>query len=175
MSTLIANATIKGRRDTAGNWTSNNPTPGAGEWCYETDTGKAKIGDGSTAWTSLKYACIPSGLVTAERYNTGWVANSDWTAVSLNVNHALGANLPGLDVAFFISPTGSDSDCVKMGGATVSSVDTGFSFKAVDVNNIELDLHTSGIAFITSAFGIQIVDTESWYYKVVVTKLTIQT
>lgn len=43
------------RRDTAANWTSNNPTLSAGEMGYETDTGKFKIGDGSTAWTSLAY------------------------------------------------------------------------------------------------------------------------
>ena len=41
--------------DTAANWTSNNPTPLQGEWCLETDTGYTKIGDGSTAWTSLRY------------------------------------------------------------------------------------------------------------------------
>jgi hypothetical protein len=48
-------STIKLRRDTAANWTSNNPTLAAGEIGVETDTGKFKIGDGSTAWTSLAY------------------------------------------------------------------------------------------------------------------------
>lgn len=43
------------RRDTAANWTSNNPTLAAGECGFETDTNKLKIGDGSTAWTSLSY------------------------------------------------------------------------------------------------------------------------
>ncbi len=55
MSSLITNATIQIRKDTAGNWTSNNPTPADGELCRETDTGYLKIGDGSTAWTSLNY------------------------------------------------------------------------------------------------------------------------
>ncbi len=55
MSSLITNATIQIRKDTAGNWTSNNPTPAAGEWCKETDTGNLKQGDGSTAWTALGY------------------------------------------------------------------------------------------------------------------------
>jgi len=52
---IINEATVKVRRDTAGNWTSNNPTLNQGEWGYETDTGKIKIGDGSTVWTSLEY------------------------------------------------------------------------------------------------------------------------
>ena len=55
MSSLLRFATIQIRRDTAGNWTSENPTPHLGEWCLETDTGYTKLGDGSTAWNSLKY------------------------------------------------------------------------------------------------------------------------
>jgi hypothetical protein len=47
---------LQQRRDTAANWTSNNPTLAAGEIGLETDTAKFKIGDGSTAWTSLAYA-----------------------------------------------------------------------------------------------------------------------
>jgi len=46
---------IQFRRDTASNWTSNDPTLAAGELGIETDTGQYKIGDGSTAWSSLSY------------------------------------------------------------------------------------------------------------------------
>ena len=49
------------RRDTATNWTSNNPTLLAGELGAETDTGKFKVGDGTTAWTSLAYSSGPAG------------------------------------------------------------------------------------------------------------------
>ncbi|SVB52670.1 uncharacterized protein METZ01_LOCUS205524 [marine metagenome] len=52
---------IQLRRDTASNWTSANPTLAAGEFAIETDTDKYKIGDGSTAWTSLGYSSLPSG------------------------------------------------------------------------------------------------------------------
>ena len=48
-------AKIQFRRDTAANWTSANTILSAGELGYETDTNKAKIGDGSTAWHSLEY------------------------------------------------------------------------------------------------------------------------
>ena len=47
---------IQLRRDTAADWTSNNPTMAAGEFGWESDTNRFKIGDGSTAWTSLGYA-----------------------------------------------------------------------------------------------------------------------
>ena len=46
---------VKNTHDTAANWTSNDPTLLVGEFGYETDTGKLKIGDGSTAWTGLAY------------------------------------------------------------------------------------------------------------------------
>lgn len=48
--------TIQVKRDTAANWTSSNRILAAGQFGFETDTGKLKIGDGSTAWTSLSYA-----------------------------------------------------------------------------------------------------------------------
>lgn len=42
------------RTDTAANWTSNNPTLVAGELGYESDTGRLKVGNGSSAWTALR-------------------------------------------------------------------------------------------------------------------------
>jgi hypothetical protein len=46
---------VQVRRGTASEWTSANPTLASGEWGLETDTLKVKIGNGSTAWTSLAY------------------------------------------------------------------------------------------------------------------------
>ncbi len=46
---------IRLRRDTSANFTSKNPVLGNGEPAYETDTKKLKIGDGTTAYTSLAY------------------------------------------------------------------------------------------------------------------------
>jgi hypothetical protein len=43
------------RGGTAAQWTTANPTLAAREVGVETDTRKAKIGDGSTAWNSLGY------------------------------------------------------------------------------------------------------------------------
>lgn len=68
------------RRDTAANWTSNNPTLASGEVGFETDTGKFKIGDGATAWTALGYATInpflTSSTVTAGGTTTLTVASN---------------------------------------------------------------------------------------------------
>jgi len=46
---------IQLRRDTAADWTSNNPILAEGEYGYETDTGKHKIGNGVGTWTALPY------------------------------------------------------------------------------------------------------------------------
>lgn len=46
---------IQLRRDTAAAWTSANPTLALGELGLETDTGKLKVGTGTTAWGSLPY------------------------------------------------------------------------------------------------------------------------
>ena len=53
--------TIQVRRDTGANWATINPVLAQGEPGFETDTGKLKIGDGSTAWNSLSYLVGSAG------------------------------------------------------------------------------------------------------------------
>ena len=53
---MVAYARIQPRRDTAADWTSADPILAVGELGYETDTGKTKRGDGSTAWSGLAYS-----------------------------------------------------------------------------------------------------------------------
>jgi hypothetical protein len=60
---------IQVRRGTATQWTSANPTLASGEWGFESDTGKVKIGNGSTAWNSLGYT--GAGTVTSITAGTG--------------------------------------------------------------------------------------------------------
>ena len=56
---------IQMRRDTAAMWTATNPILATGEFGYENDTGKLKIGDGTTTWTSLAYYTLLIDGVTA--------------------------------------------------------------------------------------------------------------
>lgn len=55
---------IQTRRGTAAQWTSANPILKAGELGVETDTRKMKVGDGTTAWTSLLYVVGGAGSST---------------------------------------------------------------------------------------------------------------
>ncbi len=48
-------ARIQLRRDTAANWTLADTVLSSGEFGFEVDTFKYKVGDGLTAWTSLAY------------------------------------------------------------------------------------------------------------------------
>ena len=57
---------IQIRRDTAANWTSVNPVLAQGEIGFEYDTRKSKIGDGTSAWTSLGYV-IDESFSTADK------------------------------------------------------------------------------------------------------------
>lgn len=47
-------ANFQGAVDTAANWASTNRTPLQDEFCVESDTGVIKIGDGATAYLSLR-------------------------------------------------------------------------------------------------------------------------
>ena len=98
---------IKLRRDISTNWTSTNPILAQGEPGYETDTGKLKLGDGTTAWASLAYqaaANIVDGTIVNADINAsagivdtklatiataGKVSNSATTATDANTASAI--------------------------------------------------------------------------------------
>ncbi len=61
---------IQLRRDTAANWTSNNPVLRQGEIGIETDTYQMKVGDGSSTWTQITQYMnvVPDGNLTIQDY-----------------------------------------------------------------------------------------------------------
>jgi hypothetical protein len=88
---------IQIRRDTAANWTSANPTLSQGEIGLETDTDKFKLGDGSTAWSSLAYAVIENSAS----------ALVDGAAIALTATkHTLASSQA--TITFTITYTGDD-------------------------------------------------------------------
>lgn len=69
------------RRDTSTNWTANNPVLASGEPGFETDTGKMKIGNGTTTWQELGYfqgATGPSGATGASITNGAVTGPNDF-------------------------------------------------------------------------------------------------
>jgi hypothetical protein len=72
-------AVIQVKRGTAAAWTSANTVLAAGEIGFETDTKKMKVGDGSTAWTSLGYTATDgdiSGVIAGTGLSGGGTSGS---------------------------------------------------------------------------------------------------
>ncbi len=88
------------RRGTAAQWTAANPVLGAGEIGFETDTNKFKIGNGSTAWTSLSYFIDGSSII-------------DGAPDLLNTLNELAAAL-GDDPAFFTTVANNLGNAVNV-------------------------------------------------------------
>jgi hypothetical protein len=82
---------IQARRGTAAQWTSANPTLAAGEWGYETDTGKVKIGNGSTAWSSLSYT--GAGDIEGVTAGTGISGGGTSGTVTISIDTSVTADL----------------------------------------------------------------------------------
>jgi len=128
---------IQLRRDTAANWTSTNPTMAQGEAGYETDTGKLKIGDGSTAWNSLAYQAAANIV--------------DGTIVNADVNAS--AAIAGTK----ISPDFGSQNVVTTGTATAASLNpTGSSVPTNGVylpaaNTVGVATNSTGRLFINSS------------------------
>jgi len=76
-------STIQHRRSTAAAATTSNPVLAAGEFGVETDTGKVKVGNGTTAWTALPYLGGGTGGGAAPTAHAGTHATGGTDAVAL--------------------------------------------------------------------------------------------
>tara|TARA_Y100000996_G_scaffold335018_1_gene271472 strand:+ start:13958 stop:15829 length:1872 start_codon:yes stop_codon:yes gene_type:complete len=112
---------IQIRRDTAANWTSANPTLANGEMGLETDTGKLKVGDGTTAWTSVSY------------YTLGTVGTAQYADATANFTGDLqkgGSTVPALG-----DTTANFTGTLQQGGSNVVvDSDIGSTVQAHDAN-----------------------------------------
>jgi len=97
------------RRDTAANWTSINPPLFPGEFGYETDTGKLKVGDESfSLWNSLGYF----GSTVAFSVNSG---------ITASVTQTQGQGPLTADINE-VSTVANDGDTVTLRTAAVGDV-----------------------------------------------------
>ena len=69
MAEQILKTTFQLKRGNSADWQSINPVLRVGEPGFEMDTGRLKIGDGSTEWNALKYVGeCGSGVINAETH-----------------------------------------------------------------------------------------------------------
>jgi hypothetical protein len=101
---MAAQTILQFRRGTAALWASANPVLAAGEFGYETDTGKGKVGNGTTAYNSLNYVLgtvaastltgttLASNVVTSSLTSVGTLTS---LAVTGNVVYHMATNPQG--------------------------------------------------------------------------------
>lgn len=92
----IVNARFEFRRDTAANWTANNPVLLDGELGWERDTRKVKMGNGTSAWNSLPYGGIVGGTGATGAAGATGATGAAGAAGSTGATGPTGAVGPGV-------------------------------------------------------------------------------
>lgn len=93
---MPANTQLQIRRGLSSLWASVNSTLAAGEIGHETDTGRIKIGDGTTQWNSLPYSFAKyTDIVTGSGINASYLTDVGGrvTGVQILNNIKAGANI----------------------------------------------------------------------------------
>lgn len=98
---------IQIRRDVSSTWTSVNPTLSQGEPGFEVDTGRFKIGNGSSTWTLLPYAA-------ASPTSSDTLTNKTWNGTNIGLAYG-----------------GTNASLTAAAGAAIYSTATGFGVTAV--------------------------------------------
>jgi len=130
---------IQTRRGTAASWTSTNPTLAAGEIGFETDTGKFKIGNGSTAWASLAYSAGATAVTYLFNATGGQTTFSGADANGLTLAYTVGAEQVYLNGVLQVR--GSDytatngTSIVLASGALVSDVLNVIAYSAMTITD----------------------------------------
>jgi len=130
---------IQTRRGTAASWTSTNPTLAAGEIGFETDTGKFKIGNGSTAWASLAYSAGATAVTYLFNATGGQTTFTGADANGLTLAYTVGAEQVYLNGVLQVR--GSDytasngTSIVLASGALVSDVLNVIAYSAMTITD----------------------------------------
>ena len=103
-------------------------------------------------------------------YDTGWVVNSDWTDLTLSLTHNLGVEISKLNVTFLIDTVGDGSDTVIPQQGTDTSANIGFCLRTGNTTTLTLQTGSGGLLVQSSAGSNILIDTESWYYRVIISR-----
>jgi hypothetical protein len=171
---------IELRRGTASQWTTANPVLHAGEPGFEIDTGKLKIGDGTTAWTSLAYTGsgaagqgVATGGTTGQvlKKNSGTNFDTSWVSAAVPAGGTTGQVLgksSGTDYATaWVDQTGGTGDVAASTHAATSKTTPAdadelplsdsaatFGLKKLTIANLKALFDSVGVAKLKTARNI---------------------
>jgi hypothetical protein len=144
---------IQIKRGTASSWTSANTVLAAGEIGFETDTKKLKVGDGTTAWTSLGYT-VTDGDISGVTAGTGLSGGGNSGAVTLSVDTATVATLTDTQTLTNKTLTSPVVNTAAITGGTLANT---------VIKGLEEDVNVVGSAA-TGTINFDIETASIWYY-----------
>ena len=130
---------IQVRRGTASSWTSTNPTLAAGEIGFETDTGKIKVGNGSSTWSALNYVGAANAIQYVYNATAGQTSFSGADSNGLTLSYTVGAEQVYVNGVLQVRTsdyTATNGTSVTLTTATIASdVVTIVAFGTFDIAN----------------------------------------
>lgn len=146
---MSVNTRLQVRRGSSSAWTAANSILYAGEIGYETDSGRFKIGDGTTSWTSLDYnAVVPTGFLAGSGLSVSVAGDGSTVTYSLS-----DPTIQVSDITDFVDGVNDRvADLLTAGsGIQLSYTDSGndSSSLQISVTGISLAGHTHTLSSIT--------------------------
>ena len=155
---------IQFRRGTASEWIAANPTLAVAELGVETDTAKFKLGDGSTAWTSLGYGGI-EGVVAATSpvtYNSGTsTVGIDQTAISITTSQISDLTATAAELNILDGVTATSAELNILDGVTADATELNYVDGVTSGIQSQLDdkaLLTPAVNAKTAAYTLAVGD-----------------
>ena len=169
---------IQVRRGTTGEWAAGSIVLSAGEWGFDTTTGRYKIGDGTTVWNSLTYAATLPADITGTN-GVGLSKGTNGSTIAISVTGIPSSSITDFNTAVDARVTaGSIScnqvmDCVSSGVIEGSNIDLTYSghqltiaVSGIGTNIQAYDAGLQSIAGLVTVSGNYIYATASDTYTV---------